>query len=159
MVGKTEICKLEVKLSAAFTAIVLLTCLLLVGTTIGIFSQVSTAVKDIRYNDVLQHNVKSEIQSGLSIVQYYYDESESGTLTETEAQDLAKEAIRAIRYNDDQGGYIWIDDTEGNLVMHPILQDQEGDNRMDLTDCNGVKIMQEILKTADNGGGFNRIVV
>ncbi len=158
MVGKTEICKLEVKLSAAFTAIVLLTCLLLVGTTIGIFSQVSTAVKDIRYNDVLQHNVKSEIQSGLSIVQYYYDESESGTLTETEAQDLAKEAIRAIRYNDDQGGYIWIDDTEGNLVMHPILQDQEGDNRMDLTDCNGVKIMQEILKTADNGGGFNSFV-
>lgn len=158
MVGKTEICKLVVKLSAAFTAIVLLTCLLLVGTTIGIFSQVSTAVKDIRYNDVLQHNVKSEIQSGLSIVQYYYDESESGTLTETEAQDLAKEAIRAIRYNDDQGGYIWIDDTEGNLVMHPILQDQEGDNRMDLTDCNGVKIMQEILKTADNGGGFNSFV-
>ena len=42
--------------------------------------------------------------------------------------------------------------------MHPILQDQEGDNRMDLTDCNGVKIMQEILKTADNGGGFNSFV-
>lgn len=149
---------LVVKLSAAFTAIVLLTCLLLVGTTIGIFNQVSTAVNDIRYNDVLQHNVKSEIQTGLSIVQYYYDESENGTLTETEAKNLAKEAIRAIRYNDDQGGYIWIDDTEGNLVMHPILQEQEGDNRMNLTDCNGVKILQEILKTADNGGGFNNFV-
>ena len=149
---------LVVKLSAAFTAVVLMTCLLLVGTTIGNYNQISMAVKNIRYNDVLEHNVKSEIQTGLSIVQYYYEEAEKGTLTETEAQNLAKEAIRAIRYNDDQGGYIWIDDIEGNLVMHPILQEQEGNNRMDLTDCNGVKIIQEILKTADNGGGFNNFV-
>lgn len=149
---------LVVKLSAAFTAVVLVTCLLLVGTTMGNFKKINLAVKDIRYNDVLEHNVKSEIQAGLSIVQHYYEESENGTLKETEAQNLAKEAIRAIRYNDDQGGYIWIDDIEGNLVMHPILQDQEGSNRMNLTDCNGVKIMQEILKTADNGGGFNNFV-
>lgn len=149
---------LVVKLSAAFTAVVLMTCLLLVGTTIGNYNQINMAVKNIRYNDVLEHNVKSEIQTGLSIVQYYYEESENGTMTEAEAQKLAKEAIRAIRYNDDQGGYIWIDDTEGNLVMHPILQEQEGNNRMDLTDCNGVKIIQEILKTADNGGGFNNFV-
>ncbi len=156
MKKKTQ--SLVTKLSAAFTAVVVLTCLLLVGTTIGIFNQVSTAVKDIRYNDVLEHNVKAEIQTGLSIVQHYYDETANGTLTETEAKELAKEAIRAIRYNDDQGGYIWIDDTEGNLVMHPVLQEQEGDNRMELTDCNGVKIIQEILKTADNGGGFNNFV-
>lgn len=156
MKKKTQ--SLVVKLSVAFTAIVMLTCILLVGTTMGIFRQVSTAVKNIRYNDVLEHNVKSEIQTGLAIVQHYYDESESGTLTEAEAQNLAKEAIRAIRYNDDQGGYIWIDDTDGNLVMHPILQEQEGNNRMDLTDCNGVKIIQEILKTANNGGGFNNFV-
>lgn len=149
---------LVVKLSAAFTAIVLLTCLLLVGTTLGIFNQVSTAVKNIRYNDVLEHNVKSEIQTGLAIVQYYYEEAEKGALTETEAQNLAKTAIRAIRYNDDKGGYIWIDDTEGYLVMHPILPEQEGSNRMNLTDCNGVEILQEILKTADNGGGFNSFV-
>lgn len=158
MKKKKKTQSLVVKLSAAFTAIVLLTCVVLVGTTMGIFNQVKTAVKDIRYNDVLEHNVKSEIQTGLSIVQYYYDEFTNGAMTEKEAQNLAKEAIRSIRYNDDQGGYIWIDDTEGNLVMHPILKKQEGTNRMDLTDCNGVKIIQKILKTADNGGGFNNFV-
>lgn len=124
----------------------------------GNSKKINLAVKDIRYHDVLERNVKSEVQTGLSIVRYYYEESENGALKETEAQNLAKEAIRAIRYNDDQGGYIWIDDTEGNLVMHPILQEQEGSNRMDLADCNGVRIMQEILKTADNGGGFNEFV-
>lgn len=36
--------------------------------------------------------------------------------------------------------------------MHPILQDQEGTNRKDLTDKNGVKIIQEIMKVAKDGG-------
>lgn len=149
---------LAVKLAVAFTTIVVLTCFLLVGTTMGIFSQVSAAVKNIRYSDVLEHNVKSEVQSAIAIVQHYYDEFNNGTMTEAEAQNSAKEAVRAIRYNEDQGGYIWIDDTEGNLVMHPILQDQEGNNRMDLTDRNGVKIMHQILNTAESGGGFNSFV-
>ena len=46
---------------------------------------------------------------------------------------------------------------EYNLIMHPILTDQEGNNRYDLTDQNGVKIIQEIMKvsTGSDGGGFN----
>ena len=149
---------LALKLSTVFTAIVVLSCMVLVGTSIVIFSNVSSTVKEIRYNDVLNHNVKSEIQSGLAIVEHYYEEESSGQMSREEAQEYAKEAIRAIRYNDDQGGYIWIDDVEGNLVMHPILQEQEGTNRMELQDCNGVMIMQKILKTADEGGGFNNFV-
>lgn len=146
------------KLSAVFTAIVVLSCLLLVGTSVVIFTEVSSIVKEIRYNDVLNNNVKSEIQSGISIVQHYYDEAESGQMTEEEAQERAKEAVRAIRYNDDQGGYIWIDNIDGTLVMHPILPEQEGTNRMELEDCNGVMILQEIIKTAEAGGGFNNFV-
>ena len=57
-----------------------------------------------------------------------------------------------MRYGDDNSGYFWIDDTNYNLVMHPILSEQEGTNRKDLEDKNGVKIIQEIMKVADNGG-------
>ena len=149
---------LALKLSLGFTAIVALTCVILVGTSLAIFSTVGMAVTEIRYNDILNENVKSEVQTGLSIVQHYYDEAESGKLSTADAQSLAKEAIRAIRYNDDQGGYIWIDDTDANLVMHPILPEQEGTNRIDLQDCNGVYIIKGILEAANNGGGFNRFV-
>jgi methyl-accepting chemotaxis protein len=99
--------------------------------------------------------IKSEIQSAIAVVQSYYDMSQSGQMTEEEAKKEAAEAIRAMRYRDDGSGYMWIDDTDYNLVMHPILPEQEGNNRYDLTDQNGVKIIQNIMKSASEGGGYN----
>ncbi len=149
---------LTFKLSAAFTAIVVFVCIVLVGTFALVFSRVNSSIEDIRYNDILNRNVKSEVQSGIAIVQHFYDEAKAGKMSEDQAKENAKEAIRAIRYNDDEGGYIWIDDVNGDLIMHPILQEQEGTNRMELTDVNGVKILENILKTANAGGGFNTFV-
>lgn len=100
--------------------------------------------------------IKSEIQGAISIVQGYYDRSQAGELTEEEAKELAKEEIRAMRYRDDGSGYMWIDDTDYILVMHPILPEQEGNNRYDLTDQNGVKIIQSIMRSAEAGGGYNQ---
>ncbi len=148
------------KLTIAFTAVVILTCVILGGTTTIIFSSVNQTVEGIRYEDILDGyklNVKSQVQTALTLVQYYYDRQQSGELTEEQAKEQAKEALRVFRYNDDQGGYIWIDDTDFNLVMHPILPDQEGNNRKELQDCNGVMIIQEIMKVADEGG-YNEFV-
>ncbi len=99
--------------------------------------------------------IKSEIQTCITILQDYYTRSQEGELTEEEAKEMAKEDIRGMRYRDDDSGYMWIDDTEYNLVMHPILPEQEGNNRFDLTDQNGVKIIQNIMKSANDGGGYN----
>ncbi len=99
--------------------------------------------------------IKSQVQGALSVTQSFYDRSQRGELTETEAQRMAAEAIRAMRYRDDASGYIWIDGEDYNLVMHPILTEQEGTNRYDLTDQNGVKVTQNIVATAKAGGGYN----
>ena len=106
-------------------------------------------------NDGYNLEIKSEIQSAIAIIKTYYDLSQAGELTEEEAKEAAKEVIRGMRYRDDDSGYMWIDDTDYNLVMHPILPEQEGSNRYDLTDQNGIKIIQNIMKTADAGGGYN----
>ena len=108
-------------------------------------------VKDEGY----RMEIKSEVQSAIAVVQGYYDQYKNGDLSEKEAQELAKEAVRAMRYRDDGSGYMWIDGTDYTLIMHPILADQEGNNRYDLTDQNGVKIIQNIMKSADAGGGYN----
>ncbi|MCM1046989.1 MAG: methyl-accepting chemotaxis protein [Clostridiales bacterium] len=105
--------------------------------------------------DGYRREIKSEIQTSIAIIQSYYDRSQSGELTEEEAKEMAKEDIRYMRYRDDGSGYMWIDDTDYNLVMHPILPEQEGNNRYDLTDQNGVKIIQNIMKSANEGGGYN----
>lgn len=105
--------------------------------------------------DGYKMEIKSEIQAAISIVQSYYDLGQSGELPEEEAKHAAIESIRNMRYRDDGSGYMWIDDTDYNLVMHPILPEQEGNNRYDLTDQNGVKIIQNIMTSANAGGGYN----
>lgn len=100
--------------------------------------------------------IKSQIQAAIAIVQGYYNMSVNGEMTEAQAKEAAKEVIRGMRYRDDGSGYMWIDDTDYNLVMHPILPEQEGNNRYELKDPDGVMIIQSIMKSAQAGGGYNQ---
>lgn len=152
---------LSFRLSAIFSGIVLVTCLILVGTCGVIFSQTEKTIKDIRYDDILdgyKTEVKSQVQSGLTIVQYYYDQYQKGQMDEDTAKMEALETLRNFRYGDEGDGYIWVDSTDYTLVMHPILPDKEGTNRRELQDNNGVMIIQEIMKVAQQGGGFNEFI-
>lgn len=146
---------LATKLSLAMGGVVLVTCFLLVGTCSWVFSNVKGTMKDIIYNNTLDSyktEIKSQVQSATSVLEYCYEQEKAGTLTESEAQKEAMDTIRELRYGDDDAGYFWIDDVNYNLVMHPILSDQEGTNRKELTDKNGVEIIQKIIDVADKGG-------
>ncbi len=109
--------------------------------------------KDEGYNA----EIKSQVQCTIAILQAEYDKFQAGEKTEDEAKYDAKETIRAMRYRDDQSGYFWIDDLDYTLVMHPILVENEGNNRYDLEDPNGVMIVQSIVKVCQTpeGGGYN----
>lgn len=130
---------------------------------IGIFS--IRASTDSSYNkyetamyDGYEVEIKSQVQSVLAILQSEYDKFSAGEITEEEAKKDAMEIVRAMRYRDDDSGYFWIDDMEYTLVMHPILPEQEGNNRLELEDKNGVMIVQEILKACQSAdkGGYNQ---
>lgn len=99
--------------------------------------------------------IKSQVEGALAVAQSYYDRCQSGELEEEEAKNLARNVIRNMRYRDDGSGYIWIDGEDYTLVMHPVLTDQEGTNRRDLTDQNGVTVTQNIVSAAKAGGGYN----
>lgn len=146
---------LAVKLTVALIAIITITCAVFDFTIAWSFKYAQKTVKEILYENTLESyktEIKSEVQSAVSIAEYYYNLSENGMMDEKEAQTAASEAVRSLRYGDNEEGYFWIDDTSYNLIMHPILSEQEGTNRKDLEDQNGVKIIQEIVKTADVGG-------
>ena len=145
------------KLTLIFMLVIFIACGILVASAETQLNHIKNQVTDIRYDDIKEEyktQVKSEVQTALTIVQNYYDKSRAGVLSEKDAKSQALDALRAFRYGDENDGYVWIDDTNYNLVMHPILPDQEGTNRKDLTDKNGVKIIQSIMKVADKGG-FN----
>ena len=69
----------------------------------------SMEVYEESMTDGYSMEIKSQVQGALAVVQSYYDQSQRGELTEEEAQKMAAEAVRAMRYRDDASGYIWID--------------------------------------------------
>ena len=114
----------------------------------------SVELYDISMTDGYKMEIKSQVQGALAVIQRYYDMGQNGELTEEEAKKLAAEAVRTMRYRDDSSGYIWIDGKDCTLVMHPILTEQEGTNRRDLTDQNGVKVTQNVVSAAESGGDY-----
>lgn len=140
--------------TAVVGAIVLLSAGLVIIAAV-VFTDIKATMKEVLYDvtlDSYKSVISSEVQSAISITENYYELAQSGGLSEAEAQKIAMEVIRSIRYGDDNSGYLWIDGTDYTLLMHPILPDQEGNNRYELTDQNDVKIIQEIMKVAKEGG-------
>lgn len=120
-------------------------------------AETSTGKYEDAMYDGYELEIKSQVQAAIAIIQGYYDLFQEGTFaTEEEAKNAAKESIRSMRYRDDGSGYLWIDGMDCVLVMHPILPEQEGTNRKDMEDQNGVMITQEIVKAAESGGGYNQ---
>ena len=141
-------------ITAVVGAIVLLSAGLVIIAAV-VFTDIKATMKEVLYDvtlDSYKSVISSEVQSAISITENYYELAQSGELPEAEAQKKAMEVIRSIRYGDDNSGYLWIDGTDYTLLMHPILPDQEGNNRYELTDQNDVKIIQEIMKVAKEGG-------
>ncbi|MCY6957311.1 methyl-accepting chemotaxis protein [Clostridium brassicae] len=104
------------------------------------------------YNQMIEDNV----QIALGTMNYYYDMYKKGILTEKDAKTYAIDAVKKLRYGKDESGYFWIDDTKGILIGHPMISHQEGKNRMDDRDPNGVKMVAEIIQKAIDSpkGGF-----
>jgi methyl-accepting chemotaxis protein len=149
---------LKIFVTGLISLVTLVTVLVLALTNAFTLKSIEkTSVEDYEtaMNEGYKTEIKSQVQASIAIIQHYYDEYTAGTYSEEDAKYLAKETIRNMRYRDDGSGYMWIDDTDYNLVMHPILPEQEGNNRYELEDKNGVMIIQNIMKSAQAGGGYN----
>lgn len=98
--------------------------------------------------------IKSEVETAVTIVDFYFMYYQEGKMDEVTAKETAIAAIKTLVYHDE--GYFWIDDTDGNLIAHPIQPENEGNNRIDLQDPNGVYLIKEIIKAAkdNNNNGF-----
>ncbi len=99
--------------------------------------------------DDYDNMIQSEVETAIAVLNFYYSSYQAGKMTEAEAKETAKEALKALLY--DESGYFWIDDTKGYLIAHPIQPEDEGTNRIDIEDPNGVKLIQKIISAATEG--------
>jgi methyl-accepting chemotaxis protein len=95
--------------------------------------------------------IQNQVEAATSIAKGFAEEAKAGRMSETEAMERAKTALRAVRFG--AGEYIIVYSADGALQVHRI-RENEGKNRLDTKDPNGVMITQEILAAARKGGGF-----
>ena len=97
--------------------------------------------------------LKHVVETAWSSVDEDAKQASAGTLPVEEAQRLAKESVRKMRYGGNN--YLWISDTDSNVVMHPFKPEWEGTNKADFADPNGVRIYVELARIAqDKGAGY-----
>jgi methyl-accepting chemotaxis protein len=86
----------------------------------------------------------------IALIKRYDDEVQAGRLTLEQAQEAAKQAIRAIRWGESSyyGVYRW----DGVTLVHANPKN-EGVNRYDMVDPSGVHSIAELIDRAKRGGG------
>lgn len=72
---------------------------------------------------------------------------------DTEKKRLAAELVGAMRYNETD--YLWINDVESVMVMHPIKSEWDGRDLSDFKDTNGKALFMDMIDICrSNDEGF-----
>ena len=120
---------------------------LLVGLALTIFAA-ALVYSLYHYQDAMVAERKSKLAAMdgnmLTLFKHYHELETAGTLTREEAQTRAKDAVRALRYED--SGYFWINDMNAVIVMHPIKPALDGTDQSGMADPTGKHIFTEFVK-------------
>ena len=131
-------------LSVRLYALVALALAVLVGAlTYSLFQSYQTLVHERRMG-LAQIN-----DNAVAILNKYHKMEQEGTLTREEAQERAKDVIGAMRYQPD--GYMWINDMQPAMVMHPIKPELNGKDLSQNKDPNGKFLFVEFVNTVKAG--------
>ncbi len=79
-------------------------------------------------------------------------EEKNKLLTLEQAQALAKERIKAMRYGSENKDYFWLQDLSPKMLMHPYRSDLDGQDVSDFTDTRNVKIFVAFAELARQQG-------
>jgi len=88
----------------------------------------------------------TQIDTVSSLLSYYEDEVNAGRMNLQQAQDAAKEHIKALRYNEKEYFFILNNQVQG--VMHPIKPALDNTDLSDIKDPEGKQLFVEFAKVA-----------
>lgn len=95
------------------------------------------------------------VNVSLGILESYHNMEISGFLSTQEAQEQAKEAIKAMTFGEGGRDYYWINDFQPRMVMHPFRPDLDGEDLSGFKDPDGVFLFNEFVRVcARDGAGF-----
>ena len=97
-------------------------------------------------------NVKNQVENALSMLKGMSQRIKNGELDQETGKKMAADLLRTLGYG--ESGYFWADTYDGtNVVL--LGKETEGTNRMNMTDADGVRFIEEIIKNGQKSdGGF-----
>ena len=106
-------------------------------------NDVAAQTLETKMRDDYDQMIKNQVDNVLSLTKTYYDAYQAGTYSLEEAEKLAADQIRQLRYGD--SGYFWVDTYDGvNVVL--LGKDTEGQNRLDMKDSNGFTMVKAMIE-------------
>lgn len=100
-----------------------------------------------------QQKTQSIVETTVSILNHYNELAKSGVMDGSTAQTSAKEAIANLRYDGDN--YVWINDMDVRMVMHPIKPALNGKDLREIKDSDGLNLFVAFVDTVrENKAGF-----
>ena len=118
----------------------------------------ATQIVESYHNRIDNHGrefLKEKVDMLLSTLDNMYEKKKE-ILSKQEMKKLLKAIVEGTRYG--KSGYFWINDTDANMIMHPIKPSLNGKNLANLKDPNGVYLFKEFIHVASTGGGLSAII-
>ncbi len=93
------------------------------------------------------------VEVAFHAVEEFGEKARSGVMSLEDAQNLAKQQIKGIRYQGQE--YFWINDLRPHMIMHPTKPELDGKDLSNLKDPQGKRLFVEFVKKVqESGAGF-----
>ena len=93
---------------------------------------------------------QSLIDVATTLVKSYQDRVASGELTIEEGKSRALKNLQSVRYDGDN--YIWVNDMDGKMLMHPVSVKLVGTDVKEIKDADGKKIFVDMIDLVKKNG-------
>jgi methyl-accepting chemotaxis protein len=133
------------------------TKLLLIAGLAVLALALSMAASTYRLNSMLtvekERKTRHLVETAYSTIEYFFNLSRSGAMSEEEAKKASLSAIKRMRY--DNTGYFWVNDMLPSMLMHPEKPELDGRDLSDFEDAKGKKLFLDMVETVKSKGeGF-----
>ncbi len=102
-------------------------------------------IRDALYEQRMEA-VRYVVESSWSVAARYHARAQAGEMTDAEAQEQAKQALRAVRFAGNEYVFAWT--REHRNAFHGVNAKLEGADGSGIKDRNGVMVIQEIVRQA-----------
>ena len=100
-----------------------------------------------------QAGVRQVVEAAHGVAAHFHALAQKGVMTDEEAQKGALATLETLRYSGSE--YVWVNDMQVVMVMHPIRPELNGKNLSTNKDPNGKPLFTEFVRTVQaSGAGF-----